>query len=232
MTIARRGGSPGAGSGTGWQERPGWSTGSRRMRAAGRYRPWFGTDPQCGGSHGRSMHRIAWQVPGAVATASHRVPPAMPIDTEGAFELRRRPISERSSELQQHTEAEAATIHPVAKPRDRTKEADAARAGRRDILHRVVCTGTPPRACRCCAFCFPEFISSGLPDHESRPHIGRRTRFRACCRGVATSACRCATSACETAARAWQRNKHSSCVVASLQSREGSRCRECSRANA
>ena len=142
------------------------------------------------------------------------------------------PISERSSELQQHTEAEAATIHPVAKPRDRAKEADAARAGRRGILHRVVCTGTPAGACRRCPFRFPECISRGLPDHESRPHIGRRTRFRASGRRVATSVCRCENSACETAARAWQRNKHVSCVVASLQSREGSRCRECSRANA
>jgi len=30
MTIARRGGSPGVEGGAGWQERPGWSTGSRR----------------------------------------------------------------------------------------------------------------------------------------------------------------------------------------------------------
>lgn len=194
--------------------------------------PVIGTGPRCCGLHGRSMHRIARHTLGADVKASHHVPAAMSVDPEGAVELRRRPISERSSELQQHTEAEAATIHPVAKPRDRAKEADAARAGRRGILHRVVCTGTPAGACRCCPLPFPDFVFSGLPDHQSRPHIGRRTRSRVRCRRVATSVCRCRTSACETAARAWQRNKHVSCVVASLQSREGSRCRECSRANA
>ncbi len=193
---------------------------------------WCGTDARCAASHGRSVRWVARNSPGGAAMAGNGVPPAMPTYPEPAIALRRGPISERSSELQQQFEAEAATEHPVAKPRDRAKEAGAARAPRRIVLQRVVCAGTLPGACRCCAFQFSEFVYRGPTDHESRPCIDRRARHRVRCRCVATSACRCPTSARETAARGTQRDKHVSCVGASLQSREGSRCRECSRANA
>ena len=178
------------------------------------------------------MWRTVRPALGTAASAGLDVPSAMSAYPEPVVELRRCPICERSSELQQHTEATSATHHPVAKPRDRAKEAGAATAVRRGILHRVVRTGTPAGACRLVPFQFPEFISRGLPVHESRPRIGRRTCFHVRCRGGATSVCRCRISACETAARVWQRNKHVSCFARPCSRARAVGCRECSRANA
>lgn len=253
LWISRLDGSPRtADGGAGWQEPPGWSTGSRTYGqqvgiAEGRTRRLDGRKGgrivgciDSGAERTRDTRsRMAGRSSGS--PGRRRAPQPWP---DVMFRLRCRSIrSEKSDSGAVRSVKGAASFSSTPKRKQRRNILSRSRVierrrrmpSRQTVEASFTVSSAPAPRLGCAGVShsvFPNSFLRGLTDHESRPCIRGRACLHVRRRCVVTSACRWRTSACETAARAWQRDKHVSCVGASLQSREGSRCRECSRANA